>query len=98
MAAAEPTVVIVGGGPVGLVAAHALEAAGINFILLEKRNSIYLDVGASLVLTGGSLRVLHQLGILNSILPLGQELMQRRSLTTNCKNISDTSFYYLKRK
>jgi 2-polyprenyl-6-methoxyphenol hydroxylase-like FAD-dependent oxidoreductase len=48
---AEPAkfrVIIAGGGIAGLTLANALERAGIDFILLEGRNEIAPQVGASI--------------------------------------------------
>ncbi|KAJ5755732.1 FAD binding domain-containing protein [Penicillium manginii] len=41
-------VIVVGGGPVGLTAAHALHHAGIDFVVLEARDSVVLDQGGQL--------------------------------------------------
>lgn len=68
MAAGIFKVIIVGGGPVGLTAAHALSLAGIDFLILERRDSIVLEEGASLVLGPNSLRVMHQFGLLDTLL------------------------------
>lgn len=56
-------VILVGGGPIGLTAAHALTRANIDFVLLESRPTIAIDAGASLVLSPMGLRVLGQLGL-----------------------------------
>ncbi|KAL7934095.1 hypothetical protein V8C35DRAFT_327541 [Trichoderma chlorosporum] len=74
-------VIIVGGGPVGLTAAHALYKAGIEFVLLERAKEIAIDVGASLVLAPSSLRVLHQLGLLNQLQEIYADLNSRIYLT-----------------
>ncbi|KAF5566775.1 zeaxanthin epoxidase chloroplastic [Fusarium napiforme] len=55
--------IIVGGGPVGLTAAHALSRANIDFILLERRSSAVIDAGSNLVLNPMGLRALDQLGL-----------------------------------
>lgn len=55
--------IIVGGGPVGLTAAHSFGLAGIDYIVLEARDTCTSDSGASLVLNPASLRVFHQLGL-----------------------------------
>ncbi|CAI4217270.1 unnamed protein product [Parascedosporium putredinis] len=74
-------VIIVGGGPVGLTAAHALQHAGIDFVVLERRSSIYDDVGASLVLRPSSLRVMHQLGLLDKLRSIGTAIHTGGSFT-----------------
>lgn len=60
-------VIIVGGGPVGLTAAHALSRAGIDFDLLESRHSPVIDAGSNLVLAARGTRALSQLGLLDSL-------------------------------
>lgn len=55
--------IIVGGGPVGLTAAHALSRANIDFILLERRPSAVIDAGSNLVLNPMGLRALDQLDL-----------------------------------
>ncbi|KAJ3455850.1 hypothetical protein MRS44_017332 [Fusarium solani] len=68
-------VIIVGGGPVGIVAAHALHHAGVDFIVLEQRNNIYEDVGASLIVSPHNLRVFHQLGLWKHLEEIGAPLL-----------------------
>ncbi|KAH7157919.1 hypothetical protein B0J13DRAFT_434783 [Dactylonectria estremocensis] len=55
--------IIVGGGPVGLTAAHALSRAGVDFLLLERRPNMVVDAGSNLVLLPMALRTLYQLGL-----------------------------------
>lgn len=74
-------VIIVGGGPVGLTAAHALHHAGIDFVVLEARDSVVLDQGASVVLAPPSLRVMHQLGLLTRLSKISGEIYQVTSFT-----------------
>ncbi|PYI01546.1 FAD/NAD(P)-binding domain-containing protein [Aspergillus sclerotiicarbonarius CBS 121057] len=74
-------VIVVGGGPLGLTAAHALSHAGIDFVVLESRDSVVLDQGASLVLGPPTLRVMHQLGLLDQLLAIGGELQLGQSFT-----------------
>ncbi|KAL7945356.1 hypothetical protein V8C42DRAFT_357787 [Trichoderma barbatum] len=74
-------VIIVGGGPVGLTAAHALHKASMDFVVLERSNEIAIDVGGSLVLTPNSLRVLHQLRLLDRLQDIGGELFIQKSFT-----------------
>ncbi|KAK7409441.1 hypothetical protein QQX98_008402 [Neonectria punicea] len=51
MAAENFKAVIVGGSPVGLVEAHVLYRAGIDFVVLERRQSVILNLRAALILT-----------------------------------------------
>ncbi|KAJ4413759.1 hypothetical protein N0V82_008348 [Gnomoniopsis sp. IMI 355080] len=56
-------VIIIGGGPVGLTAAHALLSAGIDFLVLEARPTFTPEEGASLLAYASTQRVWHQLGL-----------------------------------
>lgn len=58
-------VIIVGGGPVGLMQALALSRAKIDFVLLEKREEIITKEGAALFIWPQTSRLFHQLGFLN---------------------------------
>ncbi|OAA52143.1 Monooxygenase, FAD-binding protein [Cordyceps fumosorosea ARSEF 2679] len=75
--------IIIGGGPVGLAAAHALHLANIDFVLLERRPSIIEDKGASLIVHAHTLRVFHQFGILDELLAHGSELSHHLSFTAS---------------
>ncbi|OHE97401.1 FAD binding domain-containing protein [Colletotrichum orchidophilum] len=77
------TVIIVGGGPSGITAAHVLQRAGIDFVVLERRDSIVGDAGASLVLGPGSMRVFHQLGILEQLMEIGNMLSSGMGFTAD---------------
>lgn len=74
-------VIIVGGGPVGLTSAHVLSRAGIEYVVLERRPSVKIDVGASLALWPQSLRVLSQLGLLERLQELGEEMGRTTTVT-----------------
>ncbi|KAH7014741.1 flavoprotein monooxygenase [Ilyonectria destructans] len=76
-------VIVIGGGPIGLTAAHALHLAGIDFVVLERRHNIVEDQGASLVVYPHTFRVLHQFSILEKVLSVGSELNHHLSITSN---------------
>lgn len=83
MASVPFKVIIVGGGPSGITAAHILERAGIEFVVLERRENVVDDVGASLVLSPGTLRVFHQLGLLEQLLEIGSTLISNKGFTAD---------------
>ncbi|KAJ5177401.1 Monooxygenase FAD-binding [Penicillium coprophilum] len=74
-------VIVVGAGPIGLFTAHALHRADIDFVVLERKATIVQEEGASLVVHPTTLRVMHQLGLLESLLDIGVELETHMSLT-----------------
>jgi 2-polyprenyl-6-methoxyphenol hydroxylase-like FAD-dependent oxidoreductase len=75
MAAPVLKVIIIGGGPVGLTTAHALAKAGIDFVVLERRPNIVEDMGASIVLSPQTLRVMGHLDLLDSLREISQEVL-----------------------
>jgi 2-polyprenyl-6-methoxyphenol hydroxylase-like FAD-dependent oxidoreductase len=74
-------VVIVGGSVAGLVLAHSLHKAGIDYIVLEGRNHIDPQVGASIGLFSNGSRILDQLGVFKSILECTKPLKWYDMLT-----------------
>ncbi|KAF1808473.1 FAD/NAD(P)-binding domain-containing protein [Eremomyces bilateralis CBS 781.70] len=65
--------IIVGGGIAGLFMAHALEAAGIDYVLLERALEPVEERGAGFGLWPQNFRVVDQLGMLEDIEKLGSE-------------------------
>jgi hypothetical protein len=54
---------IVGGGPAGLSQAHALAGTGIDYVLLERRDTVVQSSGLGLALWPHAVRILDQLGL-----------------------------------
>ena len=67
MSKADFRVIIVGGGISGLTLANCLQHIGVDYILLEARQEIAPQVGASIGLAPYGLRILDQLGVYSSI-------------------------------
>lgn len=59
--------IIVGGGAIGLITAHALTTAGIDWVLLERDETIIAQDTPCVVMYPDTLRVMDQLGLLNRL-------------------------------
>ncbi|KAI0378482.1 FAD/NAD(P)-binding domain-containing protein [Hypomontagnella monticulosa] len=72
MAAAEKPfrVIIVGGGLVALTAAHILAKTEIDFVILEQHDNLLPEIGSLLNIWPPTFRILDQLGILDAIQPV----------------------------
>ncbi|KKP00391.1 hypothetical protein THAR02_07520 [Trichoderma harzianum] len=86
-------VIVVGGGLVGLVAAHALSRAGLDFVVLESRPSIVLDAGSNLVINPMGLRVLGQLGLLPAFDAVSSPLAQIERRDHNGKDLGTSQAF-----
>ncbi|KAL2068087.1 hypothetical protein VTL71DRAFT_16185 [Oculimacula yallundae] len=77
-------VVIVGASISGLTLAHCLELnPNVDFVLLEGRDEIHPEVGASIVILPNGSRIFDQLGFLDDVLELQEACVQ--TLTWNDK-------------
>ena len=93
MNTAGSRIIIVGGGPVGMTAAHALSRAGIDFVLLESRSEIVMDAGSGLLLSPIGLRALGQLGLLPALSKESTPVDKFRRLDHKGRDIGDTLFF-----
>lgn len=60
-------VIIIGGGPVGLFLANALQASGIDYLLFEKRDTVPPATAFGIFLWPQVTRMMHQLGLFESL-------------------------------
>ena len=67
--------IVIGAGPAGLVLAHALQASGIDYVLVERRAQVPPDPSYGLFLWPQILRIFHQLGLLHAIEEIGQRMI-----------------------
>lgn len=72
-------VIIAGGSISGLTLAHSLYCSDIDYVVLESRDEIAPQVGASIVVLPNGSRILDQLGIFDDVLGLVEPL--EKSLT-----------------
>ena len=91
-------VIVVGGGPVGLTAAHALSRANIDFVLLERRSSPVIDAGSNLVLNPTGLRALNQLGLGSSLEEVSSSLSLIKRQDHQGNDIGDAYYFELFKK
>lgn len=75
----------------GLVLAYALSAAEIDFVCLDKRNNLFEDAGASLVLLPHSLRVLSQFGIYDELMATGTKNRKQTTIIASTNEHWDSS-------
>lgn len=71
-------VIIVGAGIGGLTLANCLQHAGIDFLVLERREKIGLHVGAGVAMEPNGDRILDQLGVRSD---LEEEIVPNRCFT-----------------
>jgi 2-polyprenyl-6-methoxyphenol hydroxylase-like FAD-dependent oxidoreductase len=81
MSGPNSRVIVIGGGPVGLMAAHILAKTGLDFVVLERGSSIYPELGASLALWPQTFRILDQLNLLDVLKPHESEMLKKIVLT-----------------
>jgi 2-polyprenyl-6-methoxyphenol hydroxylase-like FAD-dependent oxidoreductase len=93
MGARSFRVIVVGGGPVGLTAAHALHRAGIDFLVLERRPEVVIDAGSNLVLSPVGLRTMTQLDIVGDLNAISSPLGRIDRLDHNGRDIGDVQFF-----
>ncbi|KAI1473784.1 FAD/NAD(P)-binding domain-containing protein [Daldinia eschscholtzii] len=95
MASWEPfKVIIAGGGVAGLTLACALEKAGVDFLLLEKRE-IAPQTGASIILQCHTARIFEQLGIWKKILAATFSLKGRLHFNEHGKLFDNSPIFKL---
>ncbi|KAH8125901.1 hypothetical protein ACSS6W_008823 [Trichoderma asperelloides] len=91
-------VVIVGGGPVGLLAAHIFDKLGLDFLLLEQHHNLTPEIGACLGMSGPTLRIIDQLGMWDAFEPLVNRMCDKISFTQAGDIIHSGSIFYVNEK
>jgi len=60
-------IIVVGGGIAGLFASSCLQKLGVDHVVLEKHAEVATPVGAGISMWPQTMRILHQLGITDTI-------------------------------
>ena len=85
--------VIVGGGPVGLCLAHTLSLAGIDHVLLERRDTVIEKSGFGLALWPHGVRILDQLGLLEEGRGMQLTMHDKYNHRADGSKVSHSSLY-----
>lgn len=85
--------IVVGGGPVALMAGHALSQAGIDYLILERRNQLDTDSGASVAVWPHNVRLLDQLGLLDEALNTYMPVRNKRNLRRDGSELSRSNMF-----
>jgi 2-polyprenyl-6-methoxyphenol hydroxylase-like FAD-dependent oxidoreductase len=85
------TVLIVGAGPSGLIAAHALHQAGINFTILERRSNAIPQLGGTVGLFPQSVRILNQLGLMQPLEAVSVGAVNKTNIDIRTGNVTGSS-------
>jgi 2-polyprenyl-6-methoxyphenol hydroxylase-like FAD-dependent oxidoreductase len=83
-------VIVVGAGPAGLLTAHALHAANIDFVVLERRSDIIPDLGGTLCFFPHSVRILKQLGLMNRLEAMDTGLVNKTNFDLHTGKVMET--------
>ncbi|KAF2964151.1 hypothetical protein GQX73_g9413 [Xylaria multiplex] len=86
-------VIVLGAGPAGLFTAHALAAAGIDFIVLERQPEIVRYQGALLVVWPPLVRLLDQLGLSEQLKKFSTRITTKTSFTHSGEPLSSDRIF-----
>lgn len=82
--------VIAGGGLIGLTAAHVFSKVGIDFVVLEKHDTVFTSQGTELAVWPQTMRLFDQLGLLETVNPLLEQIAEVLVLTAEDGRIRRT--------
>lgn len=83
--------IIAGGSISGLVLAHSLYCSDIDYVVLEARDEIAPQVGASIVVLPNGLRILDQLGIFDDAFSMMEPIDNGLTWTRDGKPIVNSN-------
>lgn len=87
-------VIVVGGGPVGLIVAHILSAVNIDYIVLERHSTFETENGSTIAIWPHNVRILDQLGLLDGIRKLDILIHDKVNLRPDGRVIAESDMPY----
>ncbi|KAK4225581.1 hypothetical protein QBC38DRAFT_530439 [Podospora fimiseda] len=94
MAKANFKVIVIGGGPVGLTAAQALTKAGIDFLVLERRDTCTPEEGSGIAIGPTSYRLFDQLDLLDVFAKVGTPINTKKVLSRQGQVYNDYELHF----
>jgi 2-polyprenyl-6-methoxyphenol hydroxylase-like FAD-dependent oxidoreductase len=88
-------VIVIGAGPAGLYLARALGAAKIDYVVLERASSTFLERGNHLLLFPHTIRLLHQIGLYDDAKKRSYKLRRKIDMTKSGYVLSDYAMWHL---
>ncbi|KAI0151800.1 FAD/NAD(P)-binding domain-containing protein [Xylariaceae sp. FL1272] len=89
MVASHFRVIIIGAGPTGLYLAHALHAANIDFIILERAPPTFFERGNHLLIWSHTARLLDQIGLYDEAKRRAYKLASKRDMLSDGHTMSN---------
>jgi 2-polyprenyl-6-methoxyphenol hydroxylase-like FAD-dependent oxidoreductase len=92
-------IIIVGAGPSGLALGNMLAEADIDFIIMERRETVVTDSGACIMVWPHTIRVLDQLSLMDCPVEYSIPLRSKVAINHQGKKLSeDPTFTWIEEK
>ncbi|KAJ2999382.1 hypothetical protein NUW58_g10 [Xylaria curta] len=86
--------IIIGAGPVGLYTAHALRAAGINYVVLERRKQVVNYLGSMVFTWPQTVRLFDQIGLYEQAKDLSFGIHVKKRVSGQDGSLCTTSVFW----
>lgn len=87
-------VIIVGAGPVGLYMAHAMQRAGIDFVVLEQQPSVLNKSGQLLFTWPQTVRLLDQIGLYADLQKVALAIHKKKRVYGKDGHVTSTNHFW----